>query len=444
MSVSAGYLSASEQPLSSLHDVLLLDLDGTTYLGAVAAPNAPQALAEAKKAGARTMYLTNNSGRSPQVVADHLSSIGIATAPSEVLNSSQVAARTAEKLLPSGAKVLLIGGEGLRAAFAQTSFCIVTCADDKPQAVVQGLSESVGWAELSEAALAISKYGAMHIATNLDATLPRERGEMIGNGSLVACISNATGTTPINCGKPEPAMFSIGSEIAQARKPLAVGDRLNTDIAGAVAAGIPCFHVLTGVCDARAIMTAEPSWRPSYLGIDLLDLNSPQPAVTRKENEIPLASAQYSTGSWVCGAWSAQVADGYISICRNECAPAHSQTAEHISSEMTISSLTSSAAEHTTHILSEIMIPLDSAHKQHGEHVQEGVRDEKNSLPLDAYRAAVCAMWEAADRTIIDPSGLQLPEIEIVRAEAFMRDVLNADSADSAVGADNADGNCYE
>ena len=232
MSVSAGYLSASEQPLSSIHDVLLLDLDGTTYLGAVAAPNAPQALAEAKKAGARTMYLTNNSGRSPQVVADHLSSIGIATAPSEVLNSSQVAARTAEKLLPSGAKVLLIGGEGLRAAFAQTSFCIVTCADDKPQAVVQGLSESVGWAELSEAALAISKHGAMHIATNLDATLPRERGEMIGNGSLVACISNATGTTPINCGKPEPAMFSIGSEIAQARKPLAVGDRLNTDIAG--------------------------------------------------------------------------------------------------------------------------------------------------------------------------------------------------------------------
>ncbi|CRH91486.1 Uncharacterised protein [Chlamydia trachomatis] len=176
----------------------------------------------------------------------------------------------------------------------------------------------------------------------------------------------------------------------------------------------------------------------------MLDLNSPQPAVTRKENESPLASAQYSTGSWLCGAWSARVADGYISICRNECAPAHSQTAERISSEMTISSLTSSAAEHTTHIFSEIMIPLDSAHKQYGENVQEGVRDEKISLPLDAYRAAVCAMWEAADRTIIDPSGLQLPEIEIVRAEAFMRDVLNADSADSAVGADNADGNCYE
>lgn len=424
MSVSAGYLSASEQPLSSIHDVLLLDLDGTTYLGAVAAPNAPQALAEAKKAGARTMYLTNNSGRSPQVVAEHLSSIGIATAPSEVLNSSQVAARTAEKLLPSGAKVLLIGGEGLRAAFAQTSLRVVTSADDKPQAVVQGLSESVGWAELSEAALTISKHGAMHIATNLDATLPRERGEMIGNGSLVACISNATGTTPINCGKPEPAMFSIGSEIAQARKPLAVGDRLNTDIAGAVAAGIPCFHVLTGVCDARAIMTAEPSWRPSYLGIDLLDLNLPQPAVTRKENEMPLAFAQYSTAIWLCGSWNARVADGYISICKNECVPAHSQAAEHIPSE--------------------IMIPLDSARKQHSEYLQEGMRDEKILLPLDAYRAAVCAMWEAADRAIIDPSALQLPKIEIVRAEAYVHDVLDADSADSAVGADNADRNCYE
>lgn len=406
MSVPAGYLSASEQPLSSLHDVLLLDLDGTTYLGSVAAPNAPQGLKEAKEAGARTMYLTNNSGRSPQVVAEHLTSIGIPTEPSEVLNSSQVAARTAEQLLPPEAKVLLIGGEGLHAAFAETSFCIVASADDKPQAVVQGLSESVGWAELSEGVLAISRHGAVHIATNLDATLPRERGEMVGNGSLVACISNATGTTPINCGKPEPAMFLIGSEIAQAHRPLAVGDRLNTDIAGAVAAGIPSFHVLTGVSDARAIMAADPAQRPSYLGIDLLDLNESQPAVTRKENELPLAPDQYSTGHWVCGAWTAWVADGYICIDGDEYVCTHPEVAAHIQGV--------------------VMIPLEPKNKRHSQHVRKRMRDGKVLLTLDAYRAAVCAMWEAVDRAMVDSSALQLPEIEIVRVDTYCRGVSNA------------------
>lgn len=395
------YLLSSEQPLSRVHDALLLDLDGTTYLGKIAAPNAPEGLAQAKAHGAHAMYLTNNSGRSPEVVAQHLCSIGIPTNPADILNSSQVAAYKAKELLPAGAKVLLIGAEGLYRAFEDSGFEIVACADDAPDAVIQGLSEQATWAQLSEGVLAIHNHSALHIATNLDATIPKERGPMIGNGSFVACISNATGSKPINCGKPEPTMFEIGAQAAHAQRPLAVGDRLDTDIAGAVAAHVPSFHVLTGVSLARDIMLAEPDRRPSYLGIDMLDLNTPHPQACRRSlhDILPALSGEadgHATDAdtsctdsyaWVCGTASAWLA-------HSDPADTHSNMIVRIADGSDCRDIPLNARDRASRS-SQSPAPMD--------------------ISLNEYRALVCALWEAFDSGVIRRDGVDLPEFRVRR-----------------------------
>lgn len=267
-------MQSTTQFLSKTHDVLLLDLDGVCYRGSEPVPFAADGLSEAKSYGARAVFITNNSSRSPKVVADQLNMLGIETDPADIFNSARTAVMQVLQHVSAGSKVLAIGGEGIFDALASAPLEIVKTAADKPDVVLQGLSQTVGWAELSEAAIAI-KSGALHVATNLDATLPTEYGEMIGNGSLVAAVVNATGVQPLSSGKPAPDMYELAVSVSGAKKPLAVGDRLNTDIIGANRAGFDSMHVLTGVSQARDVMLAQREERPTFLALDLSDLNRP-------------------------------------------------------------------------------------------------------------------------------------------------------------------------
>ncbi|XCB30164.1 HAD-IIA family hydrolase [Arcanobacterium hippocoleae] len=257
---------------------LFLDLDGVCYLGDAPAPNAPEGLEKARKLGVKQAFITNNSGRTPEVVAEHLTRIGIPASPDTVVNSAMSTADQMLAYLQPGTRVLCVGGEGLRKALSDVGFEIVTSADAAPSAAVQGLSQDVGWQELSEVCLAV-KAGAKYFATNIDATIPKERGEMLGNGSLVAAVKNAAGVTPISSGKPDRYIYEYAAKHTGLKQVLAVGDRLNTDIAGAVNARIPSLHVLTGVNSARDVVLAPESERPTYLGIDMLDLSKPYPEV---------------------------------------------------------------------------------------------------------------------------------------------------------------------
>ena len=422
-------LLSSTDPLSVVYDVLLLDLDGTTYVGKAAAPHAPEALLCAKNHGARTMYLTNNSGRSEQVVAEHLLSLGIDTQPDEVINSSYVAARVAENLLPAGAKVLLVGAQGLHDAFEHTQLQIVASADDAPDAVVQGLDEQSTWASLSEAVLALTTSAKVYIATNLDATLPKERGAMIGNGSFVACIENATGVKAINCGKPEPTMYQLGVQRTHAHKPLSVGDRLDTDIAGAVAAGYHTMHVLTGVTQPQDVMLAKPQQRPSFVGIDLSDLNYPHPGVQIVNSadiahpsmreylhagdtlRTDLAHAQPDMGS-----------DAEPEIFRCEDAYAYIDCSadvpvcvlSDVNAELVRINLDSGA------VLRDSTCATDQGAHHQGDHSCEHTEKTAHkgqvlSISLLLYRAATCALWNACDTGMISRERVSLPKMHAYR-----------------------------
>ncbi len=269
--------------LVSRFDVGLFDLDGVCYLGQEAVEYAPESIRKAMDGGMRAAYVTNNASRAPEDVARQLVDLGIPATGESIINSAQVGARLLRRNVPEGAKVLVLGTQALRDEVTKVGLVVVESADDKPDAVIQGFYPDANWASLSEGALAI-RAGALYVATNLDKTIPRERGLMVGNGSLVLAVSNSTGVTPLSSGKPQPEIFKMAAQMSRAERPFAIGDNLDTDIQGAVAAGIPALHVLTGLATARDICLAPPTHRPTFLADDLRSLHEPYPD-TEKDGE---------------------------------------------------------------------------------------------------------------------------------------------------------------
>ena len=289
-------LTANQDVLTKTFDVALLDLDGVVYVGPDAVPAAPRALASAREAGMRLAFVTNNAARPPAAVAEHLISLGIPADPAEVITSSQAAAHYLAERLPDGARVLVVGTIGLVEALEERGLTPVYSADEEPEAVVQGYSPSLDWKQLAEGAVAIRR-GVLWVATNLDPTVPSQRGPLPGNGSLVAALRHATGAEPVATGKPDPTMHRESVQRSFAERPLVVGDRLDTDIEGAAAVGCPSLLVLTGVTTPRDLLEAPPSHRPDFLAHDVSGLLTAHPQTRSDE-----AGA-------MCGRWRAR-ADG--------------------------------------------------------------------------------------------------------------------------------------
>jgi glycerol-1-phosphatase len=251
--------------LAEQHDCLLCDLDGTLFRGAQATVGAIETLAAVK---ARILFITNNASRGATEVADHLRDLGFAAKPDDVVTSAQTAARLLASELPPESAVLVVGTDALAAEVAAVGLRPVRQYSDKPVAVVEGHSPHTCWADLAEAALAI-RGGALWLAANVDLTLPTERGLLPGNGAIVAALRAATEQEPKVAGKPEPTLFRDALKQSDFQSPLVIGDRLDTDIAGANAAELPSLLVLTGVSTAEQTMFAPVHERPTYIANDL-------------------------------------------------------------------------------------------------------------------------------------------------------------------------------
>lgn len=297
-------LTASPKPLATSFDVALLDLDGVVYVGPDAVPGAPEALAQARKAGMRLAFVTNNAARPPAAVAEHLRSLSIPAEPEEVITSSQAAAHYLADRLPDGAKVLVVGTTGLIEALRERGLQPVFSADDGPVAVVQGYSPQLDWKQLAEGAIAI-RGGAFWVATNLDPTVPSPRGPLPGNGSMVAALRHATGVTPVSTGKPDPTMHRESVQRSGAATPIVVGDRLDTDIEGAAAVGCSSLLVLSGVTGVSELLAASPQHRPDYLAPTVAGLLSAHPAV-----------AVYGSRAQ-CGRWAAEADGSALTLSRD-------------------------------------------------------------------------------------------------------------------------------
>lgn len=249
--------------LLSDFDVVLADLDGVVYEGTAAIVDAADSIARLQGSH-RLGFVTNNSSRKPETIVAQLAGFGVTALPQDIVSSGQSGVELLATLVAPGSRVLVVGGEGLRFYVAEAGFEVVDSAEDKPAAVIQGFAPDVSWRNLAEASFAIQN-GAKWVATNQDWTLPQERGMAPGNGTLVSAVHTAVGQLPLVAGKPEPAIFETAIKRFGAKRPLFIGDRLDTDIVGANRAGIPNVLVLTGVSREKEVLAAKPDERPTYI-----------------------------------------------------------------------------------------------------------------------------------------------------------------------------------
>jgi glycerol-1-phosphatase len=265
-------------------------------------PHAPEAVAAARAAGMRVAYVTNNASRPPALVAERLTGLGIPAEPVEVVTSAQAAARVLGEQLTAGGLVLVVGTSALADEVRRVGFEPVHALSDAGSrpvaAVVQGLSPTTSQRELADAAVAL-RSGALWIAANTDLTLPSTRGPLPGNGAFVAVLQMITGLAPLVAGKPDPALHRESVERVGARLPLVVGDRLDTDVLGAVRGGSDSLLVLTGVTDRAALLAAPAGSRPTYVASDLRGLSEPHPQV---EVESEAARCRDAVATCVDGA----------------------------------------------------------------------------------------------------------------------------------------------
>lgn len=253
------------------YDAVLFDLDGVIYLGPTAIPGAATAVGDLRARQVTVGFVTNNAARSPQAVADHLTSLGVAATAPDVVTSAQAGARLLAEHLPAGAKVLVVGTQDLALEVTQVGLVPVDDLSSEPVAVVQGFNPQLTWEQVENACEAIHR-GALWVATNTDSTRPTDRGIMPGNGSMVAAVQMAVGKEPLVAGKPYRPLIEAAVHRTQARNALFVGDRLDTDIEGAQACGLASAMVLTGAHGAADLLHAGPQARPTHLLVDLSEL----------------------------------------------------------------------------------------------------------------------------------------------------------------------------
>ena len=286
------------------YDLVVFDLDGVIYLIDKPIPGAAETVERLRGDGTAIAYVTNNASRRAPDVAALLAEMGVPATAGEVLTSAGAAAKLLGARLPAGSPVLVVGADALRAEVHDAGLRPVDRFEDEPAAVVQGYGSDVGWKILAEASLAV-RAGAYWMATNADRTLPSARGPLPGNGSLIAVLRTALNREPdIVVGKPEPALFTAAAAQAGARRPLVVGDRLDTDIEGAVGAGMDSLLVLSGISGPAELLACPPERRPTYVASDVTALFEPVEAarvpakeprggwqLTRDGKEIRLAGA---------------------------------------------------------------------------------------------------------------------------------------------------------
>ena len=174
-------------------------------------------------------------------------------------------------LLEPGTRCLTIGMEGLVTALEDRG-CVIVRDPADADAVVVGWDRDLVWDDLRRASVALGR-GARFVATNGDVSYATSEGPWPGNGAILAALTAATGRTPEVAGKPEPALFHTAADRLGVLPLLMVGDRPDTDIAGAAALGWDTALVLTGVVAPDEAGAVEP--RPTWVIDDLSGLLAP-------------------------------------------------------------------------------------------------------------------------------------------------------------------------
>ena len=228
---------------------LILDMDGVLWKADAPIGDLPTTFERIQARGLKVAFATNNGTQTPEQYVERLARLGVNIEPWQVVTSALGIANLLKERLPSGSPIFVVGGTGVMTALRESGFELLSAkAARSAHAVVMGIDPEINFEKMSEAALLV-RSGVTFYATNPDKTFPTPRGQIPGAGAWIAVIVTATGVNPIYAGKPAPYLLELArTRLGTAKEQtLVVGDRLETDIAGGQAAGMPTALVLSGV-----------------------------------------------------------------------------------------------------------------------------------------------------------------------------------------------------
>jgi glycerol-1-phosphatase len=256
-------------------ELVALDLDGVVWRGPQVVPGAPEALADVVRRGLDLRYASNNSTAHRDVVSERLSGLGLPSGAERVLTSAFVAGVWLRERLPQGMPVMVVGEAGLLRELTEAGFAASFARDaapgaPAPAAVVVGMDREFTFASLAAAQGAIMG-GALFVATNRDATFPTPDRVVPGAGAMVAAVATAAQREPVVMGKPETALAEALASVTgvPAGRTLFIGDRLETDIDMAIAAGMISAMVLTGISTEGDLRDRDGASLPDFVLPDL-------------------------------------------------------------------------------------------------------------------------------------------------------------------------------
>ena len=262
------------EPLALRYDAIFIDLDGVVYRGDQSVPAAPKVVDRLRELDAKLLFLTNNSARTPEQVADRLVPMGVPADPKQILTSALATAAMLRREGIPGRTAYVIGERGIREALAGIGVDVVDGEPESTDLVVVGWDRSLDYAKLKTASLLVER-GARLVATNPDASYPAHDGLWPGAGAILSAITTTTGASPTIVGKPARPLFEAAAELTGAVKPLVVGDRLDTDIAGAHTMGWDSMLVLSGTSTPPDLL--RTSALPTFLSGDVSGLLDDRP-----------------------------------------------------------------------------------------------------------------------------------------------------------------------
>src|SRR5512139_542520 len=255
----------STNPALSAFRYLITDMDGVLWRGREPMPGLVEFFQFLRHHDIRFVCATNNASTLPEKLAERLHGWGADVQPEEIVTSSVATVDYLADTLPAGARLYVVGMEGLRLPLLQQGYKI---AEDHVAAVVAGIDWDLTYDQLKRAALNI-RAGAKFIGTNGDRTFPSSEGIIPGAGAILAAIETGTGVKPIVMGKPEPYLYEAALKRMQAvpAQTLVLGDRLETDILGAVRLKLKSALVLSGVTTREQLTTSD--YQPDEVYADI-------------------------------------------------------------------------------------------------------------------------------------------------------------------------------
>ena len=242
--------------------LFLLDMDGTLYLDDDLFPGTVPFLRRIREKGGRYLFLTNNSSRGADSYVEKLRRLGIESVPGDFLTSVDALILFLRKGDYQGKPLYVAGTESFRRQLRSAGFS-VTSDRDEAEVLICGFDTELTFQKLEDACILLNR-GAEFLATNPDWVCPTWYGYVPDCGSVCEMLFRATGRRPRVIGKPQPEMALLAMESTgfAPEETVLVGDRLYTDIACAVNAGIDSVLVLSGESTEADLKTSEtkPRW----------------------------------------------------------------------------------------------------------------------------------------------------------------------------------------